>query len=103
MLEKLLARHGFADIEIKPGLNGIALVLWTWLSRTRIPFADKLAIPLAVSLLVPIAAVIFFVSWLRTSLGGGSGHAMRWLAQMAPLEFAGHVMFAARKKARSEA
>jgi glycosyltransferase involved in cell wall biosynthesis/LmbE family N-acetylglucosaminyl deacetylase len=103
ILEKLLARHGFADIEIKPGLNGIALVLWTWLSRTRIPFADKLAIPLALALLVPLAAVIFSASWFRSRLGRGSGHTMRWLAQMAPLEFAGHVMFAARKKARSEA
>ncbi len=51
ILEKLLAQHGFADIEIKPGLNGFALMLWTWLRRSAIPFADRLAIPIAFVLL----------------------------------------------------
>lgn len=100
ILKRLLVRHGFGDIEIKPGLNGFALMLWTWLRRTTIPFAENLAIPLALTLLGPLAALIFLVSWLRSNLGLGSSHAMRWLAETAPLDFAGHVLFVARRKAR---
>jgi glycosyltransferase involved in cell wall biosynthesis/LmbE family N-acetylglucosaminyl deacetylase/SAM-dependent methyltransferase len=102
ILKKLLARHGFADIEIKPGLNGFALMLWTWLRRSGIPFADRLAIPAAFALLAPLSAVMFFSSWLAQRLGFGSGHTMRWISQTSPLEFAGHVMFTARKKGRAE-
>ncbi len=102
ILERLLARHGFADIEIKPGLNGLALMLCTWLRRSGIPFADRLAIPAAFALLAPVSAVMFFSSWLAQYLGFGSGHTMRWISQTSPLEFAGHVMFTARKKARAK-
>ena len=101
ILEQLLARHGFGDIEIRPGLNGLALVLWTWLSRSGIPFAANFAIPLAFVALVPLAAIMFFASWFRWRLGVGSGHTMRWLTQTAPLEFAGQVMFTARRTGRT--
>lgn len=101
ILKRLLVRHGFGDIEVKPGLNGFALMLWTWLSRSGIPFAAKSAIPLAVAALVPLAAILFCTSWLRRRMVGGSGHTMRWLSETAPLEFAGHVMFTARKTART--
>ncbi len=101
ILEKLLTQHGFADIEIKPGLNGFALMLWTWLRRSAIPFADRLAIPLALALFGPVAALMFCSSWLAQRLGFGSGHTMEWLSRKAPLEFAGHVMFSARKRART--
>src|SRR5207253_2768411 len=79
ILERLLARHGFADIEVKPGLNGFALVLWTWLGRTGIPWAGSFAIPLAFLLLAPLAAIIFATSWFRWRLGIGSSHALSWL------------------------
>jgi glycosyltransferase involved in cell wall biosynthesis/LmbE family N-acetylglucosaminyl deacetylase/SAM-dependent methyltransferase len=102
ILEKLLARHGFADIEIKPGLNGFALMLWTWLRRSGVPFVDRLAIPAALALLAPASAVMFFSSWSAQRLGIGSGHTMRWLSQTSLLEFAGHVMFTARKKGRAK-
>jgi SAM-dependent methyltransferase len=101
ILERLLVRHGFADIEIKPGLNGFALMLWTWLGRTGIPFAERLAIPLALMVLAPLSAIIFSVSWLRWRLRAGSSHTMGWLTQAAPLDFAGHVLFVARKQART--
>jgi SAM-dependent methyltransferase len=102
ILERLLRRHGFVDVEIKPGLNGFVLMLWTWLRRCGIPYADRLAAPLALMGLGPLAILIFLASWFRFSLGRGDGHTMRWLTQTAPLEFAGHVLFAARKKARGE-
>jgi glycosyltransferase involved in cell wall biosynthesis/LmbE family N-acetylglucosaminyl deacetylase len=102
ILEKLLARHGLADVEITPGLNGFALMLWTWLRRSGVPFADRLAIPAAFALLAPLSAVMFFISWLALRLGLGGGHLMRWLSRTAPLEFAGHLLFAARKKGRTE-
>jgi glycosyltransferase involved in cell wall biosynthesis/LmbE family N-acetylglucosaminyl deacetylase/SAM-dependent methyltransferase len=101
ILERLLRRNGFADVEIKPGLNGLVLLLWTWLRRSGIPHADRLAVPLALATLGPIALLIFLAGWVRLSLGLGDGHTMRWLTQTAPLEFAGHVMFSARKKARA--
>lgn len=102
ILKELLGRHGFADIEIKPGLNGFALMLWTWLRRSGIPLADHLAIPAAFALLAPLAALMFVGSWLAQRMRFGSGHMMRWISQTSPLEFAGHVMFTARKRARAE-
>jgi SAM-dependent methyltransferase len=102
ILKELLTRHGFADIEIKPGLNGFALMLWTWLRRSGIPFADRLAIPAAFALFAPLSALMFFSSWLARRVGLGSGHSMRWISQTSPLEFAGHVIFTARKKGRAE-
>ncbi|HSQ25128.1 MAG TPA: glycosyltransferase, partial [Pyrinomonadaceae bacterium] len=86
MLEKLLSQSGFADIQIKPGLNGFSLMLWTWLRRTRIPGADRLAIPAAFLALVPLAALLFFTSWLSRFMGFGTGHLMNWISQAAPLE-----------------
>jgi SAM-dependent methyltransferase len=99
ILEKLLAQNGFGDIAIKPGLNGFALMLWTWLRRSGIPFADRLAIPAAFLILAPWAVLIFLISWLAWRVGLGSGHMMRWVSQTSTLEFAGHVVFSARKKA----
>jgi SAM-dependent methyltransferase len=98
ILEKLLTRHGFADIEIKPGLNGFALMLWTWLSRSGVPRAENLAIPLALVMLAPLAGIIFFLSWLKSEFGSGDGHIMKWLTQRALLDFAGHLSFVARKR-----
>ncbi len=100
ILKRMLTRNGFADVEIKPGLNGLALVLWTWLRSIPIPFADRLAIPLALAVLAPLAAITFLISWMRLRLGIGGSHTMRWLTETAPLDFAGHVLFVARKKAR---
>jgi hypothetical protein len=98
ILKRLLVQHGFGDIEIKPGLNGFALMLWTWLLRTKIPFADKVAIPLTFLFLTPLAVSMFLMSWLRWRLGFGDSHVMRWLSETAPLDFAGHLLFVARKK-----
>lgn len=85
------------DVEIKAGLNGFALMLWTWLRRCGIPFADRLALPATFVGLGPLALIIFLSSWFRLVVKRGDGHTMRWLTQTAPLEFAGHVMFSARK------
>jgi glycosyltransferase involved in cell wall biosynthesis/LmbE family N-acetylglucosaminyl deacetylase/SAM-dependent methyltransferase len=99
ILEQLLRRHGFADIQIRPGLNGFALMAWTALRRSGIPSAEALAIPVAFLMIAPFAAIIFLLSWLNFSVGFGSGHGMRWLSERAPLDFAGHLIFVARKKA----
>jgi LmbE family N-acetylglucosaminyl deacetylase len=100
ILERLLRKNGFADVEIKPGLNGFVLLLWTWLRRCGIPYADRLAVPAIILGLGPLAALVFLTSWLRLLIGRGDGHTMRWLTEAAPLEFAGHVMFVARKTTR---
>ena len=97
ILERLLRKHGFMDVEIEAGLNGFALMLWTWLRRCGIPFADRLALPATFVGLGPLALIIFLWSWFRVVVKRGDGHTMRWLTQTAPLEFAGHVMFSARK------
>ncbi len=99
LLERLLEKYGFADIEIRAGLNGFALLLWTWLRRTGIPRADALAIPLAFFVLALPAFFLFVFSWVSVRLGVGNGHTMQWLSERAPLEFAGHVLFVARKRA----
>ena len=99
MLQKLLIEAGFADIEIRPGLNGFSLMTWTWLRRLATPAVQGLAIPASFLALVPLAALLFMMSWLFRATGVGTGHLMSWLTQAAPLEFAGHVMFCARKKA----
>ncbi len=96
-LERLLRKYGFSDIEVKPGLSGFALLLWTWLRRWAGPRWARLAIPLSAMLLVPPAAAQFLASYVRLKLGMGDGHGMRWIAERAPLEFAGHLMFVARK------
>jgi glycosyltransferase involved in cell wall biosynthesis/LmbE family N-acetylglucosaminyl deacetylase len=102
LLEKLLRQHGFGDIQVKPGLNGFALMLWTWLRRLGIPLADRVAVPCAFLLLAPLASILFVISWVSYRLGFGAGHYMQWLSQTAPFEFAGHVLFTARKRARPE-
>jgi hypothetical protein len=102
ILERLLRKHGFMDVDIKAGLNGFALMLWTWLRRCGIPSADRLALPATFVGLVPLALIIFLVSWLRMLVKAGDGHTMRWVTQTAPLEFAGHVMFSARKRSQVE-
>lgn len=99
-LERLLEKYGFADVEIRAGLNGFALMLWTGLRRSGIPRAEGLAIPLALLLLAAPAFALFLVSWLSWRIGLGGGHTMRWLTERAPLEFAGHVLFSGRKRAR---
>jgi SAM-dependent methyltransferase len=102
IVRKLLRQNGFSDIRIEAGLNGFALMLWTWLRRTSIPRLELLALPIAFLLLVPAAAALFITSRLLYRLGIGSGHLTRWISRTAPLEFAGHVLFSARKRARSE-
>jgi glycosyltransferase involved in cell wall biosynthesis/LmbE family N-acetylglucosaminyl deacetylase len=99
IVKRLLVESGFGDITIKPGLNGFALTLWTFLRRMPVPGADRLAIVLAFLLLVPFTALLFVGSWLALRLRIGDGHFMKWISQTAPLEFAGHVMFVARKRA----
>ena len=98
ILEQLLDRHGFADIEVQAGLSGFALMTWTWLRRWGGPAWGRLAIPISAALLIPPAALRFLASYLWLRLGLGDGHGMRWIAERAPLEFAGHLMFVARKK-----
>jgi len=98
ILEQLLRRHGFADVQITPGLNGFALLAWTALRRSGIPSAEMLATPLALLTIAPFAAIVFLLSWLNFSIGFGSGHGMRWLSERAPLDFAGHLIFVARKR-----
>ena len=97
ILERLLRKHGFMDVEVKAGLNGFALMSWTWLRRCGLPSADRLALPFTFLGLVPAALIIFLASWILMVVKRGDGHTMRWLTQTAPLEFAGHVMFSARK------
>lgn len=100
ILEKLLMRNGFGDVVIQPGLNGFALMLWTWLGRCGVPALARLALPLAFLMLAPFAAALFVASWLSWRAGVGTGHLMRWISETASLEFAGHLVFCARKLAQ---
>ena len=97
LLERLLGKHGFADISIKPGVCGFALQTWTWLRRMGGPAWGRIAFPLAAGLAGPPLCARFLASWFWTRFGRGAGHGMRWVIEAEPLEFAGHVLFAARK------
>jgi glycosyltransferase involved in cell wall biosynthesis/LmbE family N-acetylglucosaminyl deacetylase len=98
----LLKEHGFRDIQIVPGLSAFSLMTWTALRRFLGPWAGRLALPLTAAWLTPLAAVRFLASWAAYKLGIGTGHGMRWVTQQAPLEFAGQVVFTARRGARTE-
>jgi glycosyltransferase involved in cell wall biosynthesis/LmbE family N-acetylglucosaminyl deacetylase/SAM-dependent methyltransferase len=101
ILENLLRKHGFKDIQILPGLSGFSLLLWTFLRRLAGERIAELALPLTMAWLLPLAGLRFLISWLLWRLGVGTGHGMHWVVETAPLEFAGHVLFVARKAARS--
>jgi len=89
-MRSLLEHAGFKDIQVLPGLCGFSLMAWTWLRRTA-------------GILAPAMATRFLVSWLACRIGLGTGHGMRWVAQQAPLEFAGQLVFIARKSAQGDA
>jgi hypothetical protein len=67
------------------------------------PWAGSFALPLAAAVLLPLMALRFLISWIAYRLGLGAGHGMRWVAKDAPLEFAGQLVFVARKAARTGA
>src|SRR5262245_33731373 len=98
-IEGLLRRQGFTDVTVRPGLCGFSLSLWTWLRRLVGPWAGGLARPRTAAALLPMAAARFLTSWAAGRVGLGGGHGARWLTRTAPLEFAGHVLFSARKPA----
>jgi SAM-dependent methyltransferase len=97
LLERLLHKHGFADVKVIPGISGFRLILWTWLRRYGGNWLASLALPITWMWLIPSAATRFFMSWLWWRFGYGEGHGLRWISERVPLEFAGHVIFSARK------
>jgi LmbE family N-acetylglucosaminyl deacetylase len=97
LLERMLRRQSFDDIAITPGLIGFALQIWTFLRRMAKGRLAFLALPLTHLWLVPLSAFWYACSWLWRRIGLGSGQGMQWLCRRAPLEFAGHVLFVARK------
>jgi hypothetical protein len=46
---------------------------------------------------VPFAFLSFGVSWLRWRFAGGAGFGMQTITEQWPLDFAGHIVFTARK------
>ncbi len=102
-LRSLLEHGGFKDIQVLPGLCGFSLMAWTWLRRLLGPWAGRFALPFMAGILAPAMAIRFLISWLACRIGLGTGHGMRWVAQQAPLEFAGQLVFIARKSAQRDA
>lgn len=97
ILEKLLHRHGFADISIKPGINGLTLQIWTWLGRVTGRRSARLAPLLSAAITAPLVVLRFSASWVWAQFGLGTGFGMRRTFDKEPLEFAGHILFCARK------
>jgi glycosyltransferase involved in cell wall biosynthesis/LmbE family N-acetylglucosaminyl deacetylase len=96
-LHELLSRAGFDDIEVRPGLNGFSLLAWTWFRRWAGPAWGTVGLVLMAAWLIPLAFGRVLLSWIGYRLGLGNAHGMAWLTQRAPLEFAGHLLFVARK------
>ena len=96
-LRHYLSRAGFEAVEIRPGLNGFSLLAWTWFRRWGGVAWGPIGLMLIALWLVPLAFLLFAASWLLWRVGLGAGHSLSWLTETMPLEFAGHLMFVARK------
>ncbi len=97
LLEKLLSKYGFADVQILPGILSFVLIFWTWLKRWGGKDLARLAFLLTALWLIPFAFLRYLVSWFWWRLGYGSGFGMLWITDKMLLEFAGHILFVARK------
>ncbi|MBU2101939.1 MAG: PIG-L family deacetylase [Candidatus Omnitrophica bacterium] len=98
VLERILKDEGFSDIVLIPDISGFALILWTFLQRYGGKTLSDLALPLTRLWLLPLAFIRYFISFVWFRLGRGDGFSMEWITTVMPLEFAGHVIFVARKK-----
>ncbi|MDD5584318.1 MAG: methyltransferase domain-containing protein [Candidatus Omnitrophica bacterium] len=98
VIERILRTEGFSDIVLIPDIPGFALILWTFLRRYAGYPLSELALPLTRLWLLPLAFIRYFVSFLWYRMGRGTAFGMEWIVKVMPLEFAGHVIFLARKK-----
>lgn len=97
----MLNESGYEDIQLSPGLNGFTLLLWTWLSRFMGKGWANLAFYITPLWLIPMSFGRFMLSWLKWRFFKGSAYGMEWVCNIAPMEFAGHVVFSARKGSKA--
>ena len=102
-LEQVLADCGFVDIQIQPGISALSLIARSWFRHLLgAQWGERIAFALMRALFVPSLWVYLFLrrAWnllRRGELGADYQQTVQWLAQDAPLEFAGHLMFEGRK------
>lgn len=102
-LEQVLTDCGFADIQIRPGINAFSLIARSWfIHLLGGKWGEWMAFALVRGLFVPSLLIYLFMRWTwnflrRGKLGSDYQQTMQWLAQDAPLQFAGHLMFEGRK------
>jgi len=101
-LEKVLTDCGFMDIQVRPGLITFSLIARSWFRHLLGPhYGEQIAFALVRWTFVPFLRVYLLLrqGWnliLRRSTTDYK-RTVEWLAQDAPLEFAGHLQFFAHK------
>lgn len=103
-IEQILTDCGFTDIEIQPGINAFSLITRSWLRHLLVPskVVEWSCFFLVRALFIPSLWLYLFSRKLlnllrRGKLGTDYKSTVKWLSEDAPLEFAGHLMFKARK------
>ncbi len=96
-IRRLLQKAGFEDIRLFPGINSFTLLLWTMINRRINKRWAKLAFLINQLWYVPLTFFSFGISWLRWRFAGGTGYGMQRVIEQWPLDFAGHIVFTARK------
>jgi len=102
-LNRMLKDCDFVDIGIHPGLNAFSLMARSWLGHLLGPrlgerlgfFCVRVSFVTMLSLYLPLRRL-----WnlgRRGGVGGDFQRTLRWLVGEAPLEFAGHLIFQARR------
>ncbi len=102
-LAQVLGDCGFVELNVRPGLNAFSLITRSWFRHLfGVRWGERMAFPLVrISFTASLWAYLFLrggVNLLRRGkLGTDYAHTLQWLAADAPLEFAGHLAFRARK------
>jgi len=99
----MLADCGFVDIKIRPGINAFSLIMRSWFRHLLgSKWGERIAFLLVRASFISLLVVYLFLrgAWnflRRGRLGADYKQTVRWLGENAPLEFAGHLTFIARK------
>ncbi len=102
-LEQVLSDCGFMDIQIRPGISAFSLITRSWFRHLLgAQWGERVAFALVRASFVPSLWMYLFLRRVwnllrRGELGADYEQTVRWLAEDAPLEFAGHFQFMACK------
>ncbi len=98
-LEEILKGSRFENIILFPGIGCFPLICWTWIRQlTGNQLMAKAAMVIAKVGVWGISLVLDRISLIKELLGSGQGSRRRWIREIMPLHFAGHITFRATKE-----